>query len=245
MVRSVPILCSIAMAISAAVQAAPKQQAGNACFAIYGGISIDRQESRRTICVREIDHLLGAPIKPRLEWPKYKNEGWVSNCRDYLTKVGYGRYWDSFNELPMEAPYMRTCGLLAVLATAKQGQNAFKSHSQALSMAVLPPTIAFSAAISEQYEKLEQFTAADISAEELISKEQWPRETGVSIRIIAVADVNGDGINDYIVERSYSCTDQCSDHAYHVGYLSPKPGRKVMQWVRFDDDERIKRLMPN
>lgn len=245
MTRHATLLFVVLVALSTNVQAGPEQKIGKTCFAVYGGIDLEQREDRRSICIRELPRLMRAPMKQRLKWPKYTNGGWISNCSDYLSKVGYGRYWSSFSELPMEVPYMRTCGLLAVLADSNESKTVFKTLNQAMSMSVLPPTIVFPASTADAFDELRRLAAADISAEELITKEQWPRDTGVKIKVLAVADVNGDGVNDYIVERYYSCTDNCSDHSYHVGYLSPQLDRKVMQWIRLDDDERIQRLMPD
>ncbi len=241
MLGRIAAICLLVMA-AIATPSRSEQNARSPCFAVHGGIDVRGQEKRTNICRSEVRRLLRAPIASPLEWPKYKSEGQVTNCREYLSAIGYGNYWTSRAELPMEVPYIRTCGLLVALGTAKRGRNAFKSISQALSMASLPPTIAFHVATSDQYEELQKLEAQGVSAGDLVLNRNWQRDSDVSISIIAVADVDGDGTNDYIVARSYSCTGQCSYSSFAVGYLSPKPNSRVMRWVQFDH-ERIR--LPN
>ena len=234
-VRCIVSACLAAVLMSAqAGFGQSKSKVSEKCFVIRAEIGVRDDEKRTRICKSDIDRLLRAQIEPPLEWPRLQSERRIDNCEEYLTTIGYEGYWSSRSDQAAEAPYMRTCALLVALRTAGHGRSLFKSASRAMSLASLPPTIAFHAATTAGVEELEQFAKQDMSARDLIAQKTFSRNNDISIRLLAVADVDGDGINDYIVERWYRCSGPCADSYQRVGYLSPRPGRRVMQWTPFD-----------
>lgn len=224
----------LVFACAISVRAADEHE--RACFQIADGIEVRGEEARTSICANEIDGLMKAPMSESLEWPKYKNQGSINNCSDYLSVVGYGKYWLSRNELGMERPYLRTCGLLVALRGATLGRRVFPSSSDALSLTALPPTIAYPAVTADAQEELERLANEHISARDLVAERGSPAENGVVIELIAIADIDADGYSDYIVSRSWRCVGDCSDSSYHVGFLSPRRGQKLMTWFRFDEE---------
>ncbi len=238
------LLCAIAMTSSSfADEGKLHPRPKSVCFRLYGGLDMDGESKRGAVCKNELDGLMRKPINVVLEWPNYKKaEVRIDTCSGYLTSIGYGKYTLSRSDLTREAPYLRTCGLLVALHSAKRGRSVFRSPQQALNIRFLPPTIAFAVARQDDGERLVAYESADVSARELISKGEEVWDGNMSIRLIAVADIDGDGINDYVVERSWGCHDNCSDSLYQIGYLSPKAGRKVMRWVEFDDSSI---MLPN
>ena len=132
---------------------------------------------------------------------------------------------------------MRTCGVLASLWSAQLGKDYFSTLKQALLPAHLPPTLIDTPATTDQAEEIMSFEKEGKTAQDLIEESDViQRSNGLSyhdlsIEVIAIADVDKDGLNDYIVSRSYSTG---TDSSYSVGYLSPTQARKASRWIQFD-----------
>lgn len=214
------------------------------CFSLMASLDIEGEQNRKRVCKSEIAPLLKMAIAPINAGDKIKlGNKEITNCEQYLTEIPYGGFWQSRSEIVTEAPFMRTCGVLVSLWGAQQGKNYFRSLKQALYPQHLPPSLIVYAATNDQVDELtalenEGKTAQDvIQSRDVIQNRNSLSYGDFSIQVIAVADVDKDGLNDYIVSRAYSTG---TNSFYSVGYISPTKNRKASQWVQFDAEN-----MPN
>ena len=211
------------------------------CFLIFSPLDLAGEESRRKICKDEIKTLMELPIKPINQHDqlikrnlKNSNEEIITNCSKYLLEIGYGKAAGSRREQVIEKPFMRTCGVLISLAIAQHGKDKFKKIEQSLSRENVPPEFIIHCATTDDCEELSSAESQGKTALDLIS-EGDTSHLDYSIELIAIADVDGDGINDYVVGRAYSSSDS-ADSSYTVGYLSPEKSRKTSKWHQFNSN---------
>ncbi len=209
------------------------------CLLLFSPLDLVGEESRKMVCKGEIKSLLELPIKPVNQHDQLviinsdgSNHEIITNCSQYLSKVGYGHAVFSRMQQVIEEPFMRTCGALVSLANSQYGSDKFKTIEQAFSQDHVPPEFLINCATTDYCQELSSAEAEGKTALDLIS-EGDTSHLDFLMELIVIADVDGDGINDYVVGRTYNSSTG-SDSYYTVGYLSPEKSRKASKWVQFD-----------
>jgi hypothetical protein len=219
-------------------------ESDDVCFALLVPLQIVGEQSRKRVCKSEIPKLLRSQITsinvndemiyPQSSEPNQK----INNCEQYLTIVGYGQYTVSRRELVIEEPFMQTCGTLVSLFEAQRGKNYYLSVRDALDPKHIPPSVIIQAATGDQETELTKSeekgnTAFDEIKDKnnIVLKDNSLEYDDSNVEVIAVADVDNDGLNDYIITVSYSYEHYSS---FYVGYLSPTKSRRASRWVQFD-----------
>lgn len=208
------------------------------CFTLFAKLDIVGEQDRKRVCKSEISLLLRKPIAPiNIGDKMMSSDKKISNCEQYLTEIPYGGFWQSRSELVIEAPFMRTCGILVSLWNARQSKDYYSTVTEALDPKHIPPSLVVHAATGDQADELATLeqqgkTAFDvIENQKVVLKNNELAYDDTSVEVIAVADVDNDGLNDYLVASSYSTG---TDSSYFVGYLSPTKNRKASRWIQFD-----------
>jgi uncharacterized protein len=227
----------------------PVSQSKDDCFSLLVPLQIVGEQGRKRVCKSEIPKLLRSPITPvnvndKMMYPPYSEPNQkISNCKQYLSVVGYGQFTGSRRELVIEAPFMQTCGTLVSLLKARHGENYFLSVKDALDPKHIPPSVIIQAATGDQAEELTKSeedgnTAFDEIEDKnnIVLKDNSLEYDDSYVDVIAIADVDNDGLNDYIITVNYSYEHYSS---FYVGYLSPTNRRNASRWVKFDQNNMV------
>jgi uncharacterized protein YecT (DUF1311 family) len=208
------------------------------CFTLFAKLDMVGEQNRKRVCRSEIALLLRKPIAPiNIGDKMIFGDKEVSNCEQYLTEIPYGGFWQSRRELVIEAPFMRSCGVLVSLWNARQSKDYYSTVTEALNPKHVPPSFIVHVATGDQADELFALEQAGKTAFEVIENQKVALKKNklsyndTSVEVIAAADVDNDGLNDYIVASSYSTG---TDSSYSVGYLSPTKYRKASRWIQFD-----------
>jgi hypothetical protein len=229
--RKLTFLLFVTFALSA-----EKVMAADSCFEIFESLNLVDEEKRTRVCKSEIPALMKKRFESYpgyvMEWPKYDEmRKIVDSCEMYLVVVGFGRYSTSHADYGVEAPYLRTCGVLVALSMSETAKRTVVSNSRnILEYKYLPPTL-LPAFNSDQYQELVAAMEAGRTVNDFIKESGDESHKDIRLTLLAAADINGDGIEDYLVERIYATG---TDGSISVGYLSPRPGKQAARWVPLD-----------
>jgi hypothetical protein len=205
------------------------------CFDLLSPLSLAGEQKRAKVCKSEIPALMKkrfiSYLGYEMEWPRLEEKRvQIDSCEKYLTIVGFGQYASSRADYGVEEPYLRTCGILAVLSiSGPTRQRLYKQPKEVLGYKNLPPTL-LPAATSDQYQELVSATDAGKSISDfIVSGDESHKD--IRITLLATADITGDGIEDYIVVKTYGTA---TDGSITIGYLSPRLHAPVARWVYLD-----------
>lgn len=227
----------------------PVSQSKDVCFSLLVPLQIVGEQGRKRVCKSEIPKLLSSPItlvnvNDKMMYPPYSEPNQeISNCKQYLSVVGYGQYTVSRRDLVVEAPFMQTCGTLVSLLKAQNGKNYFKTVKEALDPKHIPPSVIIQAATGDQTDELVNSEEAGNTAfdeitdkNNIVLKDDSLEYDDSHVQVIAIADVDNDGLNDYIITVSYHYEHSSS---FFVGYLSPTKTRNASRWIKFDQSNMV------